>query len=46
MGKVVKLGWMEADVIGEDEEADRERRNGRILFFVRCRNEDQHKREN
>lgn len=42
MGKVVKLGWMQVDVIGKDEKVEREK--GEI--FVRCRNENQKKREN
>lgn len=41
MGKVVKLGWMQVDVIGKDEKVEREKE-----VLVRCRNDNQKKREN
>ena len=34
MGKVVKLGWMQVDVIGKDEEADREKGGMEGFYFL------------
>lgn len=34
MGKVVKLGWMQVDVIGEDEEVDREKGGMEGFYFL------------